>query len=165
MKSKRRGRGEGCITQLRDGRWLAVMSAGNNPSTGKRRQRKFYGRTKKEVQEKLREAQTARAKGTLTDAGRMTVGEWLDKWLDIKKGKIQPGTWDFYEQRVRLYLKPAVGAVPLGKITALDVEEMFAHMRKNDVPADAQHKSAGILRSALKEAVRKHLIAVNPAMA
>ena len=77
-KPHRRGRGEGTITQLPDGRWRARLSLGKRKD-GKRRRRVFYGKTKAEVLEKLRDAQATRVRAVKAKAGTMTVGEWLDR--------------------------------------------------------------------------------------
>ena len=49
----RRGRGDGGITKRSDGRWMAQADLGWRD--GKRRRKTIYGRTKREVQDKLRE--------------------------------------------------------------------------------------------------------------
>ncbi len=162
-QKKRRGRGEGCITQLPDGRWLAVLSAGKNPTTGKRRQIKFHGGTKREVPEKLDEAREARRKGPFTDAGRLTVADWPDKWLEIKRSKVEPATYVWYERRVRLHLKPLLGVVHLGKLTALHVENVLAEMCKRGDSASEQGKPMTTLRAALKVAVKFGMLPKNPA--
>src|SRR5262245_10229459 len=78
MARKRRGRGEGSIYQEPDGRWTGVVSFGINPATGKRRRRKVHGRTKQEVQDKLRELQ---GKGP-GEPCKLTVAQFLTRWLE-----------------------------------------------------------------------------------
>ena len=51
MARKRRGYGEGSIYQRKDGKWCASMDVGFD-TTGRRKRRYVYGKTKKEVQEK-----------------------------------------------------------------------------------------------------------------
>jgi len=51
MATQRRGKGEGSITRLADGRWQARVDLGYQG--GKRVRKAFYGKTRKEVQEKL----------------------------------------------------------------------------------------------------------------
>jgi len=48
--AKQRGHGEGSIYQRSDGRWAASITLGG------RKRKTFYGKTRREVQEKLRVA-------------------------------------------------------------------------------------------------------------
>src|SRR5262249_56088286 len=70
----RRGRGEGSIQQLEDGRWKAWLSLGKN-AAGKRRRMALYGKTKQEVQKKLRELLGQLDRGLLADCGKTPCGE------------------------------------------------------------------------------------------
>lgn len=64
-KQKRaQGRGEGSIQQRPDGTWRAAISLGTSPE-GKRRRKDIYGKTKQEVQKKLRSARSANDAGKL----------------------------------------------------------------------------------------------------
>ena len=68
MSRKRRGRGEGSISQRADGTWEAKISLGYD-GEGKRHRRTVYGKTKGEVQEKLRKIQTDTLVGHLAEHG------------------------------------------------------------------------------------------------
>jgi len=46
------------------------------------KRREVYGKTKKEVRVKLTEAIANRDKGLVFDAGNLSVGEYLDRWLE-----------------------------------------------------------------------------------
>jgi integrase len=160
--SKRRGRGEGTVRQLPDGRWQARLSLGKRRD-GKRRRRVFYGKTKGEVLAQLREAQANRARVVKAKAGTMTVGAWLDTWLGAKKGQVEPGTYGFYERRVRLRLKPTIGEALLAELDPLAVVEMHAELTRQDVSPTEQRKVATTLRAALNDALDMDLILANPA--
>jgi hypothetical protein len=68
---KRRGRGEGSISQRADGVWEGSISLGYD-AVGKRRRITVYGGTKKDVQNKLRDQQTDLGKGVDVTAGRIS---------------------------------------------------------------------------------------------
>ena len=55
----RRGHGEGSIYQRKDGRWTAAITLEDH------KRKTFYGRTRKEVQEKLKVALREQQQGTL----------------------------------------------------------------------------------------------------
>jgi len=116
----RRGNGEGTITRRKDGRWEAKYTA--LPAEGPKR-RALYGRTRKEVADKLAKALTDRASGYTFDTENMTVGEYLDRWLkDFDKGSVRTSTYERHEQIVRLHIKPAIGRVKLLKLTPAQVQ-------------------------------------------
>jgi integrase len=160
---KRRGRGEGGIFQRADGTWTASISLGYD-DTGKRKRRVVYGSSKKDVQDKLRNLQNANATGQLTDAGALTVSEFLARWLEnTAKPRVQPKTHLRYEQLVRLRINPALGGVRLSKLVPLHIEQLFAGLGRDGVSARGQQMVGTMLHTALRDAVRLRLIPFNPA--
>jgi integrase len=78
--TKRRAKGEGTIYRRKsDGRWVGMYTA--NTLEGVKR-RAVYGKSKKEVRLKLTGAIADRDKGLVFDAGNLSVGEYLDCWLE-----------------------------------------------------------------------------------
>ena len=71
-KQKRRGHGEGSIYQRKDGRWVAEITLEN----GKRKP--MYGKTRKEVADRLNQALQEQKQGTLIDAPQQTVEAHLN---------------------------------------------------------------------------------------
>ena len=48
------------------------------------------------------------------DAGNMTVGEYLTRWLDdFVRGSVKPVTFESYERLVRVHVSPALVRVKL----------------------------------------------------
>ena len=46
----------------------------------------------------------------LTEDSRMTLGEWLDRWLaEYKDGTIRSGTLEGYRNYIENYIKPQLG--------------------------------------------------------
>ena len=115
----RRGRGEGSITRRADGRWMARVDLGWQD--GKRCRKTLYGRTKREVQEKLHEAVQRLEHGLRPVPEQETVGAYLGRWLDFKQGQLRPRTYTSYEHIVRCHLVPGLGRVRLAKLTPHDV--------------------------------------------
>src|SRR5262245_39362116 len=161
--TRRRGRNEGGVERMPDGRYRTVLSLGKDAQTGKRLRRRFYGKTKQEALAKLREAHAARATGQLVAAGSWTTGHWIRKWLEMRDGKVAQSTHRYYDKVARLYLLPTLCHVPLGKIAAVDVEHMAAVCTRQGRPAEAQRKASGDLRSSLRTAFKSRLIRRNHA--
>ena len=78
----RRGNGEGTITRRKDGRWEARYTV----NQGGPKRRVLYGKTRKEVADKLARALADGASGYTFDTENMTVGEYLDRWLNDSTG-------------------------------------------------------------------------------
>jgi hypothetical protein len=85
----------------------------------------IYGRTRKEVADKLSDALSDRNKGIVYDEN-MPVGEYLDKWLKGSvRGSVRQSTLDRYESAVRLHIKPALGRLKLKKLTPVHVQGFY----------------------------------------
>jgi integrase len=58
------------------------------------------------------------------DPGKTTVAEYLDFWLNTYiRGQKKPRTVRWYEMNVSLYLKPNLGHIRLGELSAHDVKK------------------------------------------
>jgi integrase len=162
MGRKRRGRGEGSIYQRADGLYVSSVSLGYD-GTGKRRRKTVYGRTKVEVQEKLRQVQTDAANGRVLDSENITLGTFLGRWLETTaKPKLKPTTVLRYDQLIAGHLIPHLGGVRLGKLSVAHVEHLYAAMAAAGASADARHKAGVVLGTALRHAVRLRLLPANP---
>lgn len=158
MATKRRGHGEGSISQRADGLWMARVSLPN----GKRKA--LYGKTRKEAQDKLRAALRDLDAGLDLSAGRQTVGQFLERWLeDVAKPGLRPKTFQSYAQLVRLYLKPDLGHHQLAKLTPQHVQAMMtAKTAAGLSPRTVQYIRA-VLRRALGQALKWGLVSRNVA--
>jgi integrase len=149
----RRGRGEGSITKRADGRWEARLDLGY--VNGRRRYKALYGRTRKGVSEQLHQAKQSQAEGTLVTDERMTVGKWLDHWMDVvlanrvANGTLEEVTRNHYSDVVRLHLKPVLGQHRLSKLTPAHIDGLIALRRERYSP-----NSLRIMRTTLRKSLR-----------
>lgn len=158
---KRRGRNEGSIFQRKDGTWCAVLTVGYD-GNGKRRRRVEYGATKNEVQGKLIRLLHESATGLLNDAERITVAQFLQRWLeDTVRRSVRPATHTLYGQMCRLHIVPRIGGVMLPKLRPLHVEQMLAGMEKDGRKPRLCQMAYTILHRALNDAVRGGLVPRN----
>ena len=87
----KRGQNEGSIYRRNDGRWVAVLNLGYKD--GKRWRKSFYGRSRREVQEKLMAAFNAQQQGLTIPSEKQTVGQFLAYWLEESvKTSVRPKT-------------------------------------------------------------------------
>ena len=119
MAKRRRGRGEGSIYQRSDGRWCGALTTGADEN-GKLKRRVVYGRTRREVADKLARLNADSITGTLTEPNRITVGEYLNRWLrdDVAQSR-RPSTAEGYELMVRKHINPHIGGLHIQKLTPL----------------------------------------------
>jgi integrase len=163
MARKRRGRSEGSIFQRADGLWVGTISLGYD-GAGRRKRRTIYGGTKGTVQAKIRALQTSADAGTLGDVGRLTVGEFMTRWLEnTARPQIGAVTYQRYEILVRLHVKELLGGIQLGKLRATHVEAFYAQLERRGASASARKRVGTLLTTALRHAVRLKLISFNPA--
>jgi IS1 family transposase len=103
----KRGNGEGSIYKQKDDLWAASITV----DTAEGRKRKyFYGKTRKEVQEKLAAALHERQQGTLVTAATQTVQQFLADWLEnTQRRSVKARTYERYEEIVRLHIAPVLG--------------------------------------------------------
>lgn len=94
---------------------------------------------------------------------KLTVGEYLIKWLSTKK--VAPLTLRGYENVIRNHLLPHLGSVKLQDLRALHIKALYTDMAevKKLSNRTIQHTGA-VLRMALRDAVEvDNLITINPA--
>ncbi len=155
---RRRGNGEGSVFFRKDGIWVASLT---RPEGGRKH---FYGSTREEVQKKLALAVHARETGTLADARGLNTGDFLDQWMaDVIRPSVRPWTYKGYEVHVRLHLKPAIGRVPLEKLTALHVQKLVNERSQTGLSPKTVRYMLGTLRAALNQAIRWQLVSRNVA--
>jgi integrase len=74
--AKKRGNGEGSISRRKNGGWMAPYSVYTDDG---RKRKTLYGQTRAVVAEKLTKAMADRDGGLIFDAGKLTVGEYLER--------------------------------------------------------------------------------------
>lgn len=150
----RRAPGEGSIYQRADGKWEGSVSAGRTQS-GKRRRLKVTADTQREVAERLTSLRNAVRAGLSTDASRLTVGEWLHRWLrDEVRTSVRPRTYEGYEGVVRRHLLPQLGHFRLRELNPADVRAFIQRELASGVNPETVRNHHSILRRALEIAMR-----------
>ena len=154
----KRGQNEGTICERSDGRWVASMTLPG----GKRKW--FYGKTRKEVADKLASALADLQKGETPKSGRLTVGKYLDDWLaQHVKVHRSAGSYRTYEQQTRLHLKPALGKTILSRLSAKEVQELVNRKSAEGYSPMNVRSILGTLQTALSQAERWGLVSRNVA--
>lgn len=172
------GRVKGC--RKAHGSWAYTIDAGKDPSTGRRRQiARSRFRTRDEAEEAMTKEMASLDAGTWTDDKNITVGDWLDHWLQeqVARGRAAK-TLAGYRTHIRDVWKPELGHLRLRDLRRGHVEHVLADAgkpRTGDKPKAnvgrfvEQREPATLdsyrrtLRAALAVAYRRGLIPINHA--
>ncbi|WP_371614760.1 tyrosine recombinase XerC [Streptomyces sp. NBC_00454] len=152
-------------------RYRAVVDAGRDES-GKRIQLTITKNTKTEVKNECARILSGRKDGTFVAPNKITVGEWLDQWLEFKSRDVEETTIRTYRLAL-VHVYDRLGAIRLQELTEDRVRDFVDEVvatgrRKGGEPGTRLAISTveGILtrlREALARAVIRKLVAVNVA--
>ena len=92
-----------------------------------------------------------------------TLGQYLTGWLSRGRAEVRPSSWRGREQNCRLYIVPALGRVPVDKVTPADVERMTTDMIGRGLSPTSAAAARVTLRKALSDAVRLEVVHRNVA--
>lgn len=103
------------------------------------------------------------------DSHKITLGEWLDKWLEeYAKPHIRSSTWESYEENIRLHIKPAIGHIELKKLQPSHLQQLYNEKFSNgrlDGTGGLSSRSVQLIHApihaALKQAMNEGLIIRN----
>ena len=166
-KSTRNAQGGGSIRQRKDGSWEARYTVGRDPGTGKQIQKSIYGKTQKEVRQRLQQITSSIDDGIYTEPSKMTVGKWLEVWHAEYLGGVKQATSAHYRSHIETNLKPNIGAVKLSALKPHHVQALYNKLLRSETNPDGLSAKTiknlhGVLHKAMKQAVMLGYIKVNP---
>lgn len=157
----KRGNGEGSISRRKGGGWMGQYYV----EIGAVRKRKtIYGKSREDVRQELTRAMADRDGRLVYDTGKLTVGEYLDRWLsDSVKGIVKETTYANYSYISRVHISPALGHLKLKNLTPAQVRGFYGEKYRTGLAAATVRKMHVVLRKALAQAVSDGLIPRNAA--
>lgn len=173
MANKRRPQGDGTIRKRSDGRWEARIIIGHK-NDGTPMYKSAFAKTQKSALKELHHLIELYRDVDLTEDCRMTLGEWLDKWLDeYMIFTIRESTLDSYRAMVKNQVKPFIGGKQIASLTTADMQKFYNKIKKEGrvrehpihgkTLADSMVRGIHMmLHEALDTAVKERLIAKNP---
>lgn len=127
-------------------------------------------KTKREAQAAATDLVSQMNAGTWTDDRGMTVGAWLETWLDRKVANgLRPATARLYRQHIVDYLAPSLGHVRLRDLRPGHVSDLLQRLQTEagaggkPLSANTVVRVHACLRSARTTAVRMRLVSFNAA--
>lgn len=159
----KRANGEGSVTlDKATGRYVGRVTVGLD-ERGRPIRRKFHGKSRTEVVQRMDRARRALANGLPVPDDRLTVGTFLARWLNSLPGTVAESTEAAYATRVRLYLLPAIGHVGLTKLTPAHVADLLSDMDARGLSPSTRQYTRAVLRRALRRAEQEGLVDRNVA--
>lgn len=129
--AKKRGNNEGTIRERKKGQWEGRVTIGRKPD-GKPNRVSFYGKSRQEVAEKINNALTKLQNGTFVEPNRVTLKQWLDKWMKVyQENTISPNFYARRQDLIRIHINPAIGDKALLKLKPADIKEFYNDLEKN----------------------------------
>ncbi len=160
-QKRRRGHGEGYIGQYKDGRWVARVDLGI--VEGKRKRKAIYGKTRKEVADKLKQLLHQQGQGVNVAPERQTLGKFLDTWLaDVVSQTRRPTTLEIYQYAVKRITKH-IGHIQLAKLTPQHVQALLTALAADDYSPTTIDRARDVLINALNQAMAWELVSRNVA--
>lgn len=172
----------GQIIKRGDNTWLIRIFTGRDAKGKRCYFNKTIHGTKKEADKFLRAKLREQDLGVFVEPAAVSVNEYLDKWLHAAaRPRLRERTFGDYKQLLKRYVRPSLGEKRLCDLRPLDIQSLYTYMaapklKKDEVPQQGVIYGLGlsarsirythaILSSALKQAIKWHMLAVNPCAA
>lgn len=168
MTNSRKGNNEGSIYKDKQGHWRALISI---PSVdGKQKRKYLYGKTRKEVADKMYEILSQIRSNTYIEPSKVTLYEWLCTWLEqYCKNEVRLSTYVNYDTYVQRHIRNTIGGYKLCDLNTAILQAFFNDKAKNGKLNGTGGLSPKTLKNihdmmhrALNKAVHLDMILKNP---
>jgi integrase len=170
---KRRPSGDGMVRKKDDGRWEGRIVVGHKEN-GDPIFRYVYGKTQKELLDKLHQSIMLYQDVELTEGSNIKLSEWLDRWLvEYAAVTVRQSTLNGYRNYIKNYINPVLGEKRISKITTADVQKMYGKLKREgrirehpeygyQLSDSMINRIHAMLHRAMEDAVKSHIIPSNP---
>lgn len=91
-----------------------------------------------------------------------TLSEYFQSWLDHRRPDVEPQTFVNYEHRGTKYVTDYIGSLRLDQVTPPVVRDLMKKLSDNGLSGSTRKGGLQVLSMVMGQAVRDHLIAINP---
>jgi hypothetical protein len=116
--AKRRGNQEGSIYKRKGGLWCVQVSLDNHRLTR-------YFKTRREAREWLTKILEHIQTGQCIEGGRISLADFLGKWLASSRPSLRHKTWMQYKQICRDHILPNLGEVRLRDLRPDQIQWLY----------------------------------------
>ena len=168
-KTGRAANGSGSIRKrevTRNGKpytyWEGRVTVDIDPITGKQVQRTITGKTQKEVSQKMREIAVEVDQKTYKAPCKLTLGEWLDIWMEEYLGSVKPRTVESYQCQIKNHIRPQLGSIRLEALSTHVIQHFYNGLAEKGLSPKSVKIVHGVLHKALQQAVAISYLRFNP---
>ena len=124
---------KGYVAQKGD-RWYAVIYDGLDPVTGRERRRWHPAGVDRAAAEQLARRLAAEVNGGDDEGRSLRFGAYLTlRWLAGKRLTLRDTTWDGYRRKIERHILPALGHVPIRRLSPSRLEALYhSKLHPND---------------------------------
>ena len=150
------------IYKRKDGRWEGRYPIGRRPN-GRLHYGYIYGRTLSEVRNRLIPLRKKVARmNHYKRVGSLSYKVWCREWLLNIQGIVKDSTFSSYSYKLKKYLFPSLGDLPLHEISATKVQQLVSQLEKQSLSPASIKIMITLLSETLRVAYKKELIEKNP---
>ena len=161
---------KGHIRERSPGKWAIIVDVLDQVTGERRRKWHSFAGTKRQAQEECARIVTLIKHGGYTEPTKITLGEFLDRWLEHEASSVAPKTLERYAEIARKNIAPLLGKTTLAKLKAEAIDgawtKALASGRrdgKGGLSPRTVHHMRRVLIKALNQAVVWEILAKNPA--
>ena len=164
---------KGSVVQKRKGshHWYAIIER-RDEATGKRvcKWISLEATGKRQAQIECARIITELKGDTFLEPSKISLSEFLERWLDYMKSQVSPRSHERYAEIARKNIVPLLGQAKVLKLNALQISQAYAKALesgrrdgKGGLSPRTVHHMHRVLKQALAEALRWNLLSRNPA--
>ena len=154
-------RGEN-IYKRKDKRWEGRYPVGKKPN-GKTKYRSVYGKTLKEVREKLYPLKLKYQIIQQTQGNAcLSLQEWSDLWLKDVQLDVKPSTYANYEHKLSHYVLSVIGNYALNELNETVGIELLDSLKERGLKPSTIQVVFRITNQCINHAIRKEMLKTNP---
>jgi integrase len=156
--TKKRGQGEGSVFRRKDGLWVAQV-------TVQAKHISKYFKKQKDAIDWLQDTRNQIQNGLTYNGAQITVGVFLEDWLNSYKSSVRPKTIYQYREIVKNKIIPAIGKIKLKDLRPDKIQYFYNTCLDNGVSERTTLLIHAVLHRALNQALQWGLIGRNPSQA
>lgn len=143
--------------------WEGRAVVGYDPATGRPIRRSVSGKTQAEVRKKLSEILTAVDNGTYQEPMKLTVGDWVQEWLNTyAANSVKEYTLSTYRLILKNHIKPRMGAMKLQAVKGNHIQKFYNDLIAAGLTGKTVKNISAVLHKSLDRAVKLGYITSNP---
>ena len=144
--------------------WRISVYLGRDANGTKRYLHRTVQGTKREAEREAARVVVEVDEGRHVATEALTVGQLLDRWLEVKALAVEQSTLGSYEWIARRYVRPALGDRNVGSLKPIDLDLLYADLAARGLSNRTVRICHTVLRQSLEQARRWGFIARSPAV-